>query len=196
MNQAAPAGWPAEAARLLEPSISYAIGVAIAVTPGLLSRPTPCREWAARMVAVPGTRGTKQRQNWRCRGFGHLYGPGSFFSPNGYDTRQELEGKFPIAGKGGSVLSFTHADEAASAVVAALDNDVSRVLNIVDDMPVTIREWLPAFAYMLGAPAPKARPGRFCPACRRRVGRRVHDRAARREQRPRQDRAQLVSAVP
>jgi uncharacterized protein (TIGR03086 family) len=50
MNQAAPAGWPAEAARLLEPSITYALGVAMAVTPDLLSRPTPCREWDLRML--------------------------------------------------------------------------------------------------------------------------------------------------
>jgi uncharacterized protein (TIGR03083 family) len=53
MTQAVPTalgGWPAEAARLLEPSISYALGVVPAVTPELLSRPTPCREWDLRML--------------------------------------------------------------------------------------------------------------------------------------------------
>jgi len=90
--------------------------------------------------------------------FGHLYGPGSYFSPGGFYTRQVHEGKFPIAGKGASVLSFTHASDAASAVVAALDSDVSGVLNIADDTPVTIGQWLPAFASMLGAPAPKRVP--------------------------------------
>jgi uncharacterized protein (TIGR03086 family) len=50
MNQAAPAGWPAEVARLLEPSIAYALAVATAVTPDLLSVPTPCREWDLRML--------------------------------------------------------------------------------------------------------------------------------------------------
>ena len=50
MNQATPAGWSAEAARLLEPSIGYALGVAMAVTPDLLSRPTPCRAWDLRML--------------------------------------------------------------------------------------------------------------------------------------------------
>jgi uncharacterized protein (TIGR03086 family) len=50
MTQPAPAAWPAEGARLLEPSISYALGAAVAVTPGLLSRPTPCREWDLRML--------------------------------------------------------------------------------------------------------------------------------------------------
>jgi uncharacterized protein (TIGR03086 family) len=49
MTPAAPE-WPAEGARLLEPSISYATGVALAVTPELLSRPTPCREWDLRTL--------------------------------------------------------------------------------------------------------------------------------------------------
>jgi uncharacterized protein (TIGR03086 family) len=46
----AAAARPAEGARLLEPSISYAIGAALAVTPELLSRPTPCRDWDLRML--------------------------------------------------------------------------------------------------------------------------------------------------
>jgi uncharacterized protein (TIGR03086 family) len=45
-----PAAWPAEGARLLEPSISYALGAVLAVTPELLSRPTPCGEWDLRML--------------------------------------------------------------------------------------------------------------------------------------------------
>jgi uncharacterized protein (TIGR03086 family) len=50
MTQAAPTAWPAEGARLLEWSISYALGVVLAVTPEFLSRPTPCREWDLRML--------------------------------------------------------------------------------------------------------------------------------------------------
>ncbi|HEY3732547.1 MAG TPA: TIGR03086 family metal-binding protein [Streptosporangiaceae bacterium] len=50
MTQAAPTAWPAEGARLLEPSISYALGAVLAVTPELLSRPTPCRGWDLRML--------------------------------------------------------------------------------------------------------------------------------------------------
>ena len=50
MTQAAPEAWPADVARLIEPSISYALGVVLAVTPELLSRPTPCREWDLRML--------------------------------------------------------------------------------------------------------------------------------------------------
>jgi uncharacterized protein (TIGR03086 family) len=50
MTRGAPAAWPDEAARLLEPSISYALGAVAAVTPELLPRPTPCREWDLRML--------------------------------------------------------------------------------------------------------------------------------------------------
>jgi len=50
MTPAARATWPAAGARLLEPSISYALGVVPAVTPELLPRPTPCGEWDLRML--------------------------------------------------------------------------------------------------------------------------------------------------
>jgi len=50
MTPAARAAWPADGARLLEPSVSYALGVVLVVTPELLRRPTPCREWDLRML--------------------------------------------------------------------------------------------------------------------------------------------------
>ncbi len=50
MTQAAQMAWPTEGARLLEPSISYALGVVLAVTPELLPRPTSCRGWDLRML--------------------------------------------------------------------------------------------------------------------------------------------------
>jgi uncharacterized protein (TIGR03086 family) len=50
MTQPAPAAWPAEGAWLLEPSISYALGAVVAITPELLSRRTPCRGWDLRML--------------------------------------------------------------------------------------------------------------------------------------------------
>jgi uncharacterized protein (TIGR03086 family) len=54
VNPAAPGAWPPDGppdgARLLEPSISYALGAALSVTPELLSRPTPCEEWDLRML--------------------------------------------------------------------------------------------------------------------------------------------------
>jgi uncharacterized protein (TIGR03086 family) len=54
MTPAARAAWPADGARLLEPSVSYALVVVLSVTPELLSRPTPCREWDLRMLLRHG----------------------------------------------------------------------------------------------------------------------------------------------
>jgi uncharacterized protein (TIGR03086 family) len=54
MTPAPPAAWPAEGTRLLEPSIGYAMGAVLAVTPDLLSRPTPCRDWDLRMLLRHG----------------------------------------------------------------------------------------------------------------------------------------------
>ena len=50
MTQPVPAAWPAEGARLLEASISYALGAVLAAAPELLPRPTPCRGWDLRML--------------------------------------------------------------------------------------------------------------------------------------------------
>jgi nucleoside-diphosphate-sugar epimerase len=90
--------------------------------------------------------------------FGHLYGPGSAYAPDGSFTAQVRAGKVPVVGGGHSTLSFTHADDAATALVAALDKDVTGVLNVVDDTPVTMGEFLPAYAQMLDAPTPKRAP--------------------------------------
>ena len=89
---------------------------------------------------------------------GHLYGPGSAYGPEGSFTRQVRAGKVPVVGKGTAVFSFTHAHDAATAVAAALDKGGPGVLNVVDDTPVPVHEWLPALAELLGAPAPKRVP--------------------------------------
>lgn len=90
--------------------------------------------------------------------YGHLYGPGSAYAPDGSFTAQVRAGKVPVVGGGHSTLSFTHADDAATALVAALDKDVTGILNVVDDTPVTMGEFLPAYAGLLDAPAPKRAP--------------------------------------
>lgn len=90
---------------------------------------------------------------------GHLYGPGSAYAADGSFTRQVRAGKVPLVGGGNAVFSFAHADDVASAVVAAVDKPaVSGVLNIVDDTPMRLRDWLPALAGTLGAPQPKKAP--------------------------------------
>lgn len=90
--------------------------------------------------------------------FGHLYGPGSSYAADGSFVAQVRAGKVPIVGDGGSVFSFTHAHDAATAVAAALDKPIRGVLNIVDDDPTPIGTWLPELARMVGGPAPKGAP--------------------------------------
>ncbi|MBT2234141.1 NAD(P)-dependent oxidoreductase [Nonomuraea sp. NEAU-A123] len=90
--------------------------------------------------------------------FGHLTGPGSAYDEDGATTEAVRAGKMPIVGDSGSVLSFTSAHDAATAIIAALDRDVTGVLNVVDDAPVRMGDWLPAYAAALGAPAPKRVP--------------------------------------
>jgi nucleoside-diphosphate-sugar epimerase len=90
--------------------------------------------------------------------FGHLYGSGSIYAADGSFTAQVRAGKVPVAGKGNSVFSFTHARDAAAAIAAAIEHPVTGVLNVVDDNPVPISDWLPTFAAMLGAPPPRHVP--------------------------------------
>ncbi|WP_157253471.1 NAD-dependent epimerase/dehydratase family protein [Nonomuraea typhae] len=89
---------------------------------------------------------------------GHLTGPGTAYDTGGSTTRAVLAGTMPIIGEGRSVFSFTSTHDAATAIVAALDRDVSGALNVVDDTPLMVREWLPALAARLGAPKPKHLP--------------------------------------
>ncbi len=86
--------------------------------------------------------------------FGHLYGPGSAYAADGSFVRQIRAHKLPIVGKGTATFSFSHAHDAASAIVAALDKDVTGALNVVDDDPAQVNEWLPALARILGSRPP------------------------------------------
>ncbi|KIF69419.1 hypothetical protein HY68_13815 [Streptomyces sp. AcH 505] len=90
--------------------------------------------------------------------FGHLYGPGSLYAADGSFTAQVRAGKVPLVGGGTATFSFTYAHDAATAIVAALDKNVTGVLNIVDDEPARMSTWLPVLADLLGAKRPKSVP--------------------------------------
>jgi nucleoside-diphosphate-sugar epimerase len=89
---------------------------------------------------------------------GHLYGPGTAFAPDGAFTEQLVARRAPVVGRGNAMFSFLHAHDAATAIVAALDKPVQGVLNICDDDPAYIREWLPQLARIVDAPAPRHAP--------------------------------------
>ncbi|MET7394512.1 NAD(P)-dependent oxidoreductase [Dactylosporangium sp. NPDC005572] len=91
--------------------------------------------------------------------FGHLHGPGTVYAADGSFARQVRAGKVPLVGGGHAVFSFTHTEDAASAIAAALDRDAAAgVLNVVDDEPTALRDWLPRYASILGGPRPKPAP--------------------------------------
>ncbi|MER7243103.1 NAD-dependent epimerase/dehydratase family protein [Kribbella sp. NPDC000426] len=89
---------------------------------------------------------------------GHLYGPGTIYAPDGAFVRLVRARKLPIVRQGNGTFSFTHTDDAAGAIAAALDSTAGGALNVVDDEPALVREWLPVLARLLNAPQPFAVP--------------------------------------
>jgi len=145
--------------RILSQSIAYMYDPA----PGLANEDAPLwravpRQWATSFAALVEL----ERQTTAAGGlalrFGQLYGPGSMFAPPGSIAQDVRAGKMPIVGKQSATWSFTHSDDAASAIVAALDRDVTGALNIVDDTPVPVSGFLPEYARRLGGPKPKHVP--------------------------------------
>ncbi len=146
--------------RLIAEGLAYAYqpgtGLADEDAP-LWTRRTP-KQFAPALAALMELESATTAAGGLVLRFGHLYGPGSMYAADGSFTEQVRAGKVPIVGGGGAVFSFVHAADAASAIVASLDRDVTGALNIVDDTPAPLCEWLPAVATMLGARAPRRVP--------------------------------------
>jgi len=79
--------------------------------------------------------------------FGLFYGPDNRAIDEGLKLARLRSTS--IAGRGDSYMSSIHTDDAASAVVAALAAPAG-VYNVVDDEPLTRREYLDAFAGAFG----------------------------------------------
>jgi nucleoside-diphosphate-sugar epimerase len=91
--------------------------------------------------------------------YGGFYGPGTSISPHGEIGELLRKRRFPLVGDGGGVWSFTHVDDAAAGVLAALPESApGGTYAIVDDEPAPVREWLPALAEAVGAPPPRRVP--------------------------------------
>ena len=88
--------------------------------------------------------------------YGWFYGPGTNYDPAGTIAGAIRRGRFPVVGDGGGTYSFVHVRDAAAAALSALARGEPGVYNIVDDVPVKLRDWLPQVAQWLGAPAPAA----------------------------------------
>ncbi|GAA1947995.1 NAD-dependent epimerase/dehydratase family protein [Kitasatospora viridis] len=84
--------------------------------------------------------------------YGMLYGPGTWYSPDGLMAERLGRGELAT---GPAVTSFLHVADAARAALAALEWP-SGPVNVVDDEPAAATEWVPALAAALGRPAPTA----------------------------------------
>jgi 2-alkyl-3-oxoalkanoate reductase len=86
--------------------------------------------------------------------YGFLYGPRTWFNPDGDVARQVRQREFPIIGNGEGVWSWLHIEDAAIATIAAAERGNRGIYLIANDQPLPVREWLPAFAQWLNAPPP------------------------------------------
>ncbi|MBU8974799.1 NAD(P)-dependent oxidoreductase [Lysobacter sp. MMG2] len=85
--------------------------------------------------------------------YGFFHGPGTWYAPDGAIAAQVRDGLAGIIGEGDAVWSFVHIDDAVAATVASLTAEPG-VYNVVDDHPLPVAQWLPAFARWIDAPPP------------------------------------------
>jgi nucleoside-diphosphate-sugar epimerase len=81
---------------------------------------------------------------------GLLYGPGTWFAPDGLRADDARAGRLAADD---DVVSFVHVEDAAAAAVAALEWPPGAV-NVCDDAPASGHEWVPVFCAAVGAPPP------------------------------------------
>jgi 2-alkyl-3-oxoalkanoate reductase len=87
---------------------------------------------------------------------------GAFYGPDSFVTREMIamvrKGKGPLPGSPDAYVSSVSHDDAAAAVIAAVHLP-SGTYNVVDDEPVTRREWGESLAAALGVGPPAPFPG-------------------------------------
>lgn len=83
---------------------------------------------------------------------------GGFYGEPDQMTNAIARGRYPLVGDGAGMMSFIHLQDAAAAAVLALEADGPAVLNVTDDEPAPMSEWLPALAGVLGARPPRRVP--------------------------------------
>lgn len=88
--------------------------------------------------------------------YGLLYGPDTWYAPDGAIADAARAGRLPA---NGDVVSFVHVDDAAAAAVEALAWPTG-VVNVCDDAPAAGTEWVPEFCRAVGAPPPDVVAGR------------------------------------
>ncbi|WP_373380055.1 NAD-dependent epimerase/dehydratase family protein [Cupriavidus nantongensis] len=85
--------------------------------------------------------------------YGFFYGPGTWYRPDGAIAEQARKREMSTIGDGNAVWSFVHIDDAVAATIASLTAEPG-VYNVVDDDPIAVAQWMPAFARWVDAPEP------------------------------------------
>ncbi|HEY9403075.1 MAG TPA: NAD-dependent epimerase/dehydratase family protein [Pyrinomonadaceae bacterium] len=87
---------------------------------------------------------------------------GGFYAADAHHTRSFARGllkrRLPLIGAGEAVSANIHADDAASAFMAAAEAGKRGLWHVTDDEPTTIRDMLFEFAGQLGASTPRRIP--------------------------------------
>lgn len=157
-----------EATRLGRPRyLQQSVAMLLAGSPDTLAdesapiRPIPVLQSAADMERLVADSGLP----WQILRFGAFYGPGTGRSKELNELSRA--GKLVIPGDGGDYLSLLRVEDAAGAVVCALETGASEsLLNIVDDHPVTYRELYNFIARVNNAPPPPYGGPGFLPSFR------------------------------
>ena len=97
----------------------------------------------------------REMPEWVLLRNGLLYGPDTWYAPDGLMARRARAGELAADD---DVTSFVHVDDAAEAALAALTWPTGAT-NVCDDEPAPARIWVPAFCRAVGAPAPAAADG-------------------------------------
>jgi nucleoside-diphosphate-sugar epimerase len=121
--------------------------------------PDPPRQLRAALDAIRHLESATTAAGGVVLRYGGFYGPGTGLVAGGEQLALVHARKFPVVGDGGGIWSFTHIEDAAGATLATLeDYRPGELYNVVDDEPAPVREWLPALAQAVGAPAPRHIP--------------------------------------
>ena len=111
--------------------------------------------------------------------FGYLYGPGTWWAPDGAYTSAVRQGRFPLIGSGNGHWPWLHVDDAAAAVVAAVTSTSTGIFNIAEPACPATRDWLPTLARALGARSPRRVPAWVARALGAGAAAHLSDRAPR-----------------
>ena len=133
---------------IYEPARDHWIDEQSPVRPASYNRTVLDAETAVSRVSAAGKVGIVLR-------FAYFYGPDSDFSQDA--VAMVRRGRAPMLGDPDGYFSSVEHDDAARAVVAALDLPAG-VYNVSDDEPVTRRIFVDAIALALGVPPPRFFP--------------------------------------